>query len=108
MPASAAASSKPSFSESVTRICRISLLGFKSVFRAFPEGPSSHNLFHFSAGINSRLGKFANFFDGPNMARDSGSHRRSDSQCLMDATKIVVHEVDRDWRDMILIFLRNH
>ena len=45
------------------------------------------------------------FFDAPNVIRDTGFHGRSDTQRLVDSTEIVMHEVQRHCPTVLLDLL---
>lgn len=45
------------------------------------------------------------FFHVPNVVSDSSFHCRGNAQSLMNAAEVVVHEVERDGRDMVLNLL---
>src|SRR6266550_1865587 len=55
--------------------------------------------------VSGALRKSTYLFDGPCMIRYARRHRWSDSKTLVNAAKIVMHEVDRHSSNMIVDFL---
>jgi hypothetical protein len=52
-----------------------------------------------------QLGQCHNLLNRPDMRTQSGFHRRSDPQCLVNPRKVIVHMKQRDHRDVVLNLL---